>query len=79
MSEYGRGRELGLVDGWNDALDAMIDRLGSAAESLDEMSNAKCSQPGKPLPGMTGDYDRLRGKRSGVLLALDYARGMKHQ
>lgn len=70
MSDYARGRELGLNDGWNDALDAIADRLLNAESQLRQMiaDDVVINQ---------SEDGRLRGKLQGVMLAHDYARGMK--
>lgn len=46
--------------------------LASAIKSLDDMAEQK-----RATFGECSDYDRLRGKRMGVELALDYARGLR--
>ena len=64
----------GLIDlsehkGWNDALDAIMDRLASADKELRQMvvDNVLNER----------EDERLRGKLQGVTLAYDYARGMR--
>lgn len=61
--------ETAYREGWTDALNELNDRLESAAGKLEEMAEAKRESEGT-------DYDRLRGKLAGVLLAIDYIRGM---
>lgn len=61
----------GYDDGWNEALDALIDRLNDANGTLTKMAVEKLER------GHESDHDRLRGKASGVRLALDYARTIR--
>ncbi|ASD50865.1 hypothetical protein PBI_LUCKY2013_204 [Mycobacterium phage Lucky2013] len=71
MEEFDASSGYGVYrNGWNEALEALEDRLRSAEETLSEMAEQKRDVDGS-------DYDRLRGKRAGVLLALDFVRGMK--
>ena len=63
---YGAGYD----DGWNDAIEAIIERLTKADETLAEHIAFR--------NGGLNDADkiRLRGKIQGIRLAQDYLRGM---
>lgn len=69
QNESGAALETEGWNGWNDALDAMIDRLTSAAKALAERANESRLDP--------PEAKRLMSKREGVLLALDLARGLR--
>lgn len=68
MTNIGGLMDLSEHKGWNDALDAMLNRLADAEQYLRQMIADVSTQ---------AEDDRLRGKLQGVTLAYDYARGMK--
>ncbi|WPH57852.1 hypothetical protein [Mycobacterium phage WXIN] len=67
-NELGTALEAEGWNGWNDALDAIADRLRGASAELSQLITGALSE---------AEATRLRGKLQGVSLALDYARGMK--